>query len=272
MRGRTLVTVACLTALAGCASFGARVSSKPGAYTVTVQPVHAPHRDIHATYVRPEQDRHPGYLVMFVTGDDGWYGVSRALFLHLAEEGYTLAGFSAPEALDGVDETERVSTARAAKGLKELYAQAKQHLGLPDSTPIVMVGFSRGASAVAFTAIHPELRGDIKGAVAIALTREAEYLHASESERRQGVQVDEQDRIQLYPALKLLGSTPFAVIQSTNDSYVPAAESRQLLGANTPTLRLYEIESEDHGFSDARDKLMQDLDEALRWIEGEPPA
>lgn len=237
-----------------------------------VQPVHTPQRDIHATYVRPEQGRHPGYLVLFVTGDDGWFGTSRALFTHLADEGYTLAGFSAPEALRGVTDSDRVSTGRAAQGLKELYAQAKQHLDLPDSTPIVMVGFSRGASAVAFTAVHPELRRGIKGAVAIALTREADYLHATEGERNLGVQVDDQGRIQLYPALKYLGSTPFAVIQSTNDSYVPAAESRQLLGADTSTLRLYPVEAEDHGFSDARDKLMQDLDDALHWIEVEAPA
>lgn len=234
---------------------------------MTVQPVHTAYREIHATYVRPEQDRHPGYLVLFVTGDDGWFGTSRAVFTHLADEGYTLAGFSAPEALRGLADSDRVSTARAAQGLKELYAQAKRHLDLPDSTPIVMVGFSRGASAVAFTAVHPELQGGTKGAVAIALTREADYLHATEGERRQGVQVDDQDRIQLYPALKRLSLTPFAVIQSTNDSYVPAAESRQLLGADTSTLRLYPVESEDHGFSDARDKLMQDLDDALRWIE-----
>jgi dienelactone hydrolase len=207
---------------------------------------------------------------MFVTGDDGWFGTSRAVFSHLADEGYTLAGFSAPEALDGVDESVRVSTARAAEGLKDLYSQAKRHLGLPDSTPIVMVGFSRGASAVAFSAVHPELRRDLKGAVAIALTREAEYLHATEGERRLGIEVDDEDRIQLYAAVKLLGSTRFAVIQSTNDSYVPAAESRRLLGADTATLRLYQVESDDHGFSDARDTLMQDLDDALRWIEEAP--
>jgi len=259
----------CLVALAGCAGSGARISSKPGKYTVTVQSVHTALRDIHATYVRPEQDRHPGYLVMFVTGDDGWFGTSRAVFTHLADEGYTLAGFNAPEALRGVTDSERISTARAAQELKDLYAQAKQHLGLPDSTPMLMVGFSRGASAVAFTAVHPELRDGVKGAVAIALTREADYLHASEDALRNGVEVDDRNRIQLYPALKHLGSTPLAVIQSTNDSYVPAAESRQLLGGDTPTLRLYPVEARDHGFSDARDQLMEDLDDALEWIEGD---
>lgn len=82
-----------MVALAGCASLGARLSSKPGAYTVTVQLVHAPHRDIHATYVRPVQDRHPGYLVMFVTGDDGWFGTSRAVFTHLEGSNYASPSF-----------------------------------------------------------------------------------------------------------------------------------------------------------------------------------
>lgn len=272
MRARPLFAAACLLLLAGC--LGARLPSKPGEYDVSVQPVHTSRRDIHATYVRPVHDRHPGYLVVFATGDDGWFGTSRAVFSHLADEGYTLAGFSAPEALQDIASSgKRVSTAQAAQGLKELYAQAKLHLGLPDSTRIIIVGFSRGASVVAFTAVHPELRDDLRGAVAIALTGEADYLRAPpEDVRRPEIQVDERDRILLYPALKLLGSTPLAVIQSTNDSYVPAAESRRLLGADTPSLRLYEVEAKDHGFSDARDTLMRDLDDALSWIEGAAPS
>jgi dienelactone hydrolase len=270
---RALLVATSLVALVGCAG-GARLSSKPGEYDVIVQPIHTAQRQIHATYVRPVQPRHPGYLVVFATGDDGWLGTSRALFSHLADRGYELAGFSAPEALGNIPSSgQRVGIARTAQGLKALYARAKRDLDLPDSTPIVIVGFSRGASVVAFTAVHPELRGDVKGAVAIALTREADYLHATEEERRNGVQVDSEDRIQLYPALKALGSTRLAVIQSTNDSYVPAAESRQLLGPDTATLRLYTVEAEDHGFSDARDKLMQDLDDALRWLdEGAHPS
>ena len=57
------------------------------------------------------------------------------------------------------------------------------------------------------------------------------------------------------------------MIQSTNDPYVAAAESRQLLGPDTPTLRLYAVEARNHGFSNARYKLMHDLDDALQWIE-----
>src|SRR4051812_17327710 len=124
---KALVAVACLVALGGCASWGARLPTKPGVYSVTVQPVHTAQSDIHATYIHPDRERHPGYLVIFVTGDDGWFGTSRAVFSHLADAGYSIAGFSAPEALRDLDDSERISIARAAQALKELYAQAKQH-------------------------------------------------------------------------------------------------------------------------------------------------
>ena len=109
MRARWLLAPICLLAFVGCS--GARPASKTGVYAVTVQSVCTMRRDTHATYVHPVADRHPGYLVVFVTGDDGWFGTSRAIFGHLADEGYTLAGFSAPEALRDVARSgERIST------------------------------------------------------------------------------------------------------------------------------------------------------------------
>jgi dienelactone hydrolase len=264
---RRLLAAACVFSLAGGCT-GTSLTSKPGAYTVSVQPIKVAGREIHATYVRPAHPAHPGYLVVFATGDAGWLGTSHELFGHLAEQGYTVAGFNAPEIIKPVKRSgERVSTTQAAQGLNEAYGQAKRDLGLADSTPIIVVGFSRGATMVAFTALHPELRSGVGGAVAIALTREADYLRAPEAERAPDIQVDDKGRIQIYPALKFLGSTRLAVIQSTNDPYVPAAESRQLLGPDTPALRLYAVEARNHGFSGARDALLQDLDEALRWIE-----
>jgi len=59
-----------------------------GEYTVAVQPVHTPRREIRATYVHPARLRHPGYVVVFTTGDDGWFGTSRAVFAHLVGQGY----------------------------------------------------------------------------------------------------------------------------------------------------------------------------------------
>jgi dienelactone hydrolase len=266
---RSAVAAICLTALVGCAEI--HLESKPGAYEVTIEQVRTPCGNVHATYVRPIQDQHPGDLVVFSTGDSGWSGTSAAIFQHLADAGYTVAGFSAPEILRPIVRSgQRMSTADAARGLNRLYAEAKRHLGLPDSTPILIVGFSRGASVVAFTAIHPALKDGVAGAVAISLTREADYLEVPESERGPAIQVDHRGRLQLYPTLQLLGAARLAVIQSTHDKYVRADEARRLLGADTPKLRLYEVEAKNHGFSDARDALMRDLDDALGWVHEAP--
>ena len=57
-----------------------------------------------------------------------------------------------------------------------------------------------------------------------------------------------------------------AIIQSTNDGYVRSAEWRRLLGPDTPTRRLYEIESKNHSFGGGKVPLMQALDDAMAWI------
>jgi pimeloyl-ACP methyl ester carboxylesterase len=257
--------LACLLLVSG-SSFAA-IASKPGAYEVSREPFKLG-REIHVTYVRPTQPAHGGYLVMFVTGDGGWRSVSSDVFAHLADEGYWLAGFSAPEIIKPIKRMGvRASTAQAAERVKGAFAEARHELGLEDSTPVIVIGFSRGATFVAFAALHPEVRDGVAGAVAIALTREADYLRAPPAERSPDIEVDDKGRIQIYPALKLLGTTPLAVIQSTNDDYVPAAESRELLGPDTPTLRLYTVEAKNHGFSGGRDALLHDLDDALSWIE-----
>ena len=254
-----------LLALACSACAGLR--SSPGAYQLLKEPLRAGPRRIHLIYARPVEPKHPDYLVVFATGDGGWRSVSSEVFEHLAAEGYSVAGIDSSSALrPGLRAGERMSTAQAAARVTAALADAKHDLGLPDATPVIVVGFSRGATLVAFAALHPELREKIGGAIALGLTREVDYLRAPPPERVPEVQVDQRGRVQIYPALKLLGATPLAVIQSSNDPYVPAAESRRLLGPDTPTLRLYEVEARNHRFGGAHDRMIADVDDALRWI------
>lgn len=256
----------CLAALACGACAG--LQSKPGVYEITTEHFKEGPRRIPLIYAKPAQVKHPGEVVVFATGDGGWRSVSLDVFDHLAALGYMCAGINSPDAVKPVKRAgEKMSTAQAAERVNASFAQAKRAFGLPASTPVIVVGFSRGATLVAFSALHPELRDQVRGAIALALTREADYLRAPPAERAPNIQVDKKGRIQIYPALKFLGSTPVAIIQSTKDPYVPAAESRQLLGPDTPTLRLYEVESSGHRFGGAEEKMMADVDDALSWIE-----
>src|SRR4029453_7633283 len=183
--------------------------------------------------------------------------------------GYTTAGYDAREILKPIRGAgERVGLSGTASRLDGLRLQARKDLGLPGDTPLILVGYSRGAGGAILATLLRRLQPEIPGTIAIALTRESDYLRAPDpADRPPEIQLDEKDRIQLYPAIVLARETPVAVIQSTGDKYVTAAEARKLLGPDTRPRRLYEVEAKNHGFSGGRDALLRDLEDALQWIE-----
>jgi fermentation-respiration switch protein FrsA (DUF1100 family) len=256
---------------------GGHLATRPGLFEVRKQTVSMAHRDFTATYVTPTHPLHPDRLVVFSTGDAGWLGVSGAVFERLAELGYYAAGYNAREMLKPIRESGgKVGLSRTAFWMDNLFARARRDMNLPPETRLILVGESRGAGGAVLAAVSPRLQPEIAGTIAIALTRESDYLKAPDpANRPPQIQVDERERIQLYPAIALAGDAPLAVIQSAGDKYVPADEARTLFGPDTPTRRLYEVDARNHGFAGGRDEMLRDLEDALRWIEkgpGETPA
>ncbi len=260
--------------LAGIPAGAKSLPSKPDVYKSWTAEVEIPGHHLDVTFVKPVKPHSPAYLVLFATGDAGWMGVSGDLFEHLAEEGYDLAAFSSRDIVKHIKgEKGSVTVPAAAASIDSMIVQARSALGLPEKTPVIVTGFSRGANLVVLTAGIKSLQHHVGGAVAMALTRETDFLEAPPpGERPPGIQLDEKGRFQTYPAIALAGPIPFAVIQSEGDSYVPADEARKLFGPNTPTRRLYEVDSRNHGFSGGKDELIRDLDDALDWIEASLPA
>jgi type IV secretory pathway VirJ component len=245
------------------------LSSKPGVYDASHESIEVPTRTFDITYVKPAVPRPTPTLVIFATGDAGWMGASRQVFEHMAEKGYYLAGFDSRKAIaPNRDTGERMSIPDAGVALDAMFVHAKRALGLPETTREIVVGDSRGATMVIFAAAEKHLRAGVAGAIAIALTREADYLRAPPpADRDPAIHVDDKGRIQIYPVLDRLDTIPIAVIQSTHDRYVPSAESRRLMGPDTSMRRLYEVKARNHGFDGGRDQLLKDLDDALNWIE-----
>lgn len=259
-----------LALLLGAHGAAARVRSEPGVYSVTVQPIKVGMRHLHITYVRPVVPRHPKFLIVFTTGDGGWHGVSNQVIKHLAERGYSIAGMSAPDVLRPLKRAGRkMSAVQAADLLGAAFARFRKDLAVAASTRLIVVGYSRGATFAAFTAIHSELHADLAGAIAIALTRQADYFRSMAPRARGSRRIRQNKRRRglIYPALKRFAYVRVAVIQSTGDRYVRAAESRKLLGPDTATRRLYTVEARNHRFGRGRAQLIKDLDAALHWIE-----
>ncbi len=247
---------------------GALLAAGNQPYDERKEELRFPNRSIGLWCAKPTNPHSPTFLVIFASGDGGLHGVSKAIYEHIAEQGHYVAAYSSREALARVKSTGKFLTfPEAASAVTTLLREAKRLLELPDSTPTIVSGCSRGASMVVFAAGEPSLKPQICGAVAMALTRESDYVTPpAPAERDAYIKLDDKGGVLLYPALDRLGSIPIAVIQSTNDSYVRSAESRQLMGPDTPTRRLYEVQSSNHSFGGGKDKLLRDLDDALNWI------
>ena len=232
-------------------------------------PVDVGGKELEVEFAKPEKPREPALLVVFATGDAGWMGASGDVFDHLVENGYYVAGYDSKSIVHHLKHSGELRTIpNAAAAVDELITRSKEALKLPAATPVIVTGFSRGATFVVFVAASKAIQHDVAGAVAMSLTRETDFLEAPPpADRPPEIRVDDKGRMQTYPAIALAGPTPFAVIQADGDKYVGAAEARRLFGPDSPTRRLYEVKSTSHGFGGARDELLRDLDDAMAWIQ-----
>jgi alpha-beta hydrolase superfamily lysophospholipase len=262
-----LVTIAIVaTALGGCAG---PLQSRAGAFMARTAPVRIAGRRLSVTYITPVTPRTRDFLILFASGDAGYFGVSGEVIQHLAEQGYFLVTYDARQLVA------REKKSRSRARIEELAAMydtmlvdARRSLGIPDTVPVVVTGYSRGATLAVLAAALASLRHHLAGAIAISLTRRADYLERpSRADPLSRVVVDDKGRLQTYAAIPSAGSLPFALIQATEDSYVPAHEARRLFGPDTGRRRFYEVMG-DHTFANARHTLMRDLDNALDWIRG----
>ncbi len=257
-------------ALSGCAG---PLKSRPTAFEARTVPVRFSGRDLNVTYVTPHAPKTRGVLILFATGDAGYLGVSTAMAEHLAESQYYLVTYDARQLIALEKKSKSRSKLSEFEALYDtMLVDSRRSLGLPDTLPVIVTGYSRGANMVVLTAGMETLRHHLEGAVAIALCPTTDYLETpTPGDPLSSVMVDEQGHLRTYEAIPSAGPLPFAVIQGTKDSYIGAEEARGRFGPNTPQRRFYTIEG-SHTFGGARDTLMRDLDDALEWIQGSSSA
>lgn len=203
-------------------------------------------------------------LIVYATGDTGWHDHDEALFRTLSRWGHPVAGVSAPEFVDHLGSANPApGSGHVAEDFAAIVARAEATLGLPPSTPIVLVGISRGAGLAVAVGSAPVLGSRLVGILAIALTREEENVRTLPPDDDAGA---EPAPMATYDILPSLGRTRVAVIQSTHDEYVTAAEARQLFGPDTASRRLRAIDSRDHGFDGAHAALEREMKRSFDWI------
>ncbi len=223
---------------------------------------------------RPPGDTAGRPLLIFVTGDGGWHRKDLDAYKHLIQWGYPVAGFSAPVYLDHLaGGAASLRPSQLAHDFQTIIDAARADFGLPSGTRVFLTGVSRGADLVVVAAAQPALRHTVSGVLAVALTREEEYVRRSRRlfhfrhRARPAPTADGDDQVivQPYRALRRI-DVPVALIQSTNDPYVRAADARKLFGPDDATRQFHAIASRDHSFTDKRDELFREMQASLVWL------
>ena len=254
-RAAVLAPLAALC-LSGCAPALSRSRVRPVTSETFVR-LHDHDLTLHLTAPRAEA---PPILLVYATGDAGWWGRDRGIYQRLSEWGYAVVGFSAREYVRHLGK-DALRPREVASDYEAIIRRAASSLGLPASTRVVLIGKSRGAGLEVAAAGTPTLRPRLAGVLAVGLTGEEEFVHRRlRSRPRQLVM------LRTYSYLPQLGDIPVAVIQSTHDRYVPAREARRLFGPDTPSRELVAIESSDHNFGDAIDRLYDEMERSLQWL------
>jgi fermentation-respiration switch protein FrsA (DUF1100 family) len=194
---------------------------------------------------------HP--LLVYATGDGGWHRKDLAAYRHLVAFDYPTVGFDARDYVTHLGGRETTTPARLAADYARIIAAAKAALDLPADYPVVLVGVSRGAGLSVVAAGQCALRPSIAGVLAVALTREEEYVAGPEM-------------VEVYDYLPRLAATPIAVVQSTRDHYLPAAAARALFGPDTPYRWFQPVEAHNHSFGGAREQMYDAMQRSLSWL------
>jgi hypothetical protein len=230
--------------------------------------------DVHLA--RPAQLQPGTPLLFYATGDGGWRGKDFDTYRRLIRWGYPVAGFSAPSYLSHLGFVSDTTTpARLARDYQHLIEFAKQVLNLPASTRTVLIGVSRGAGLAVVAAGRPELNVDLAGVLAVALTKEEEFVRQYQVKpglTPADMPTRELVEFQTYKYLDRLRAVPLVVIQSTGDNYLPAASARKLFGPDTDLRRFVSVQSRDHSFAGAREALYSQMADALTWMSARSPS
>ena len=128
------------------------------------------------TLYGPPADTAVRGLALFASGDGGWNLGVIDMARRAAAAGFWVAGFSTPRYFRGLAAQPATQCADAATTLQGLGARLKRQLGLPPALPVVLIGYSSGATLVYAALV--QARPDVfDGGLSLGFCPELETRH-----------------------------------------------------------------------------------------------
>jgi dienelactone hydrolase len=201
-------------------------------------------------------------LVIFSSGDGGWSPFCADVAAHIAATGITVVGIDVKTYLVQFASPKKpVSEADLTSDYDTLARVALAQPGVDANAPVVLSGWSLGASYSVIVASQPEFNVPVSRIVAISLPLYGErawkptdsiiyFTHGTPSEK-------------LFDAhlyLKKLKQTPIVFPNATNDDTAPLREAQSLYEAAPSEKHFYAVKATGHHFEGGEQEFYHDLD------------
>lgn len=213
--------------------------------------------------------------MLYASGDGGWFGAAVGMFRTIVSSGLPTVGFSTKTFMRLEHRWSNPPTeGHVVEGYQQIIDGARALLRLPKDAPVVLTGWSRGASLGVLVATSREADPRILGLVAVGLAADERLdIEADSDDEPGGAQVparldDEPEArsVAMYPLLSRIAPRRSVVIQASGDKYLGAARARELFGADSPVKRLVAIGARNHRFGGGEARFAEALVEAVKWI------
>lgn len=208
--------------------------------------------------------RQSDVAVIFLPGDGGWRGAAVSMGRTISSWGYDVFGFDTKKYLETFSGDGRKLSPQEIAGDVRLVAT---RIAGPSRRPVVLVGWSQGASMSVAAVAGVKSRSPIQGVVTLGLP-ESGVLGWDWKATLAIVARREPDlpTFQVKPLLPLASPVPVWMIHGTEDEYTTSEAARSLFQAASEPKRLEEIPGANHRFDAHQDELHRSLKKGLAWV------
>ena len=259
------LAVGAATALAACSSLAPPRKTVAGTIEQRAERLAIAGGTLEIHLARRTPDTVGGPLVVFASGDVGWFGAATGMFDTIAAAGYPVVGLSSKALLRGLRTAgQPLSTARVIATYGDIIGAGQRAFNLPANHDVILAGWSRGASISVIVAAE-QPRVPWAGVVAIGLAANENLNVDLDSDEDNEPGSTSHGEIDTYALMRAMAGR-VAVIQASGDSYLRASRARELFGADSAGRRFYAVDASNHRFSGGAAGFRTALNDALNWI------
>ena len=204
-------------------------------------------------------------LVLFTSGDGGWSPFCADIAAHIASAGITVVGIDAKEYMTTFASPKQpLAPEEVTRDYDTIAHLSLAQAGIDSKAPIVLAGWSLGASYSVLVASQPQFTLPVSRVVAISLPVYGELAWRPTDAIIYVTHLRPHEKtFETIDYLKQLNQTPIVFLNATNDNTAPFNEAQSLYEAATCGKHFYAVKASGHHFEGGEKEFYQDLDLGL---------